>query len=83
MKRSNKPLTPAMQAVVEKMRDGWEYAHTSGHDWIQKGKIGHGGECIQVNGHTAFGLFQRGAFRQVRKLYYGGAVFHLSERFAK
>lgn len=77
----DKPLTPAMQAVVDKMRNGWEAAHSSGSDWIQKGKIGYGGEAIKVNSHTFFGLYKRGAFREVRKLSYGGSVFHLSKKF--
>lgn len=71
-----------MQFVIDKMRDGYEYAHSSGSNWIQKGKIGYGGESFNINGHTAFALYKRGAFKKVRKLNYGGSVYHLSKKFS-
>lgn len=75
-------LTPPQQFVIDKMKEGFEIAHSSGHDWMQK-KIGHGGESFNVNSHTMFALYKRGAFKKVRGLYYGGSVYHLSVKGKK
>lgn len=77
-----KKLTPPQRFVIDKMKEGFEYAHSSGSDWMQK-KIGHGGEYFRINGNTAFALYKMGVFKKVRELSYGGEVFHLSVKGKK
>jgi hypothetical protein len=72
-------LTKAQRAVIDKMKQGFEIAHSDGSCWMQK-RIGHGGESIKVNANTAYALHRLGAFKKDRALYYGGEVHHLSEK---
>lgn len=82
-KRQTRPLTPAMKTVIRTMREGWELARSGGWGagaWMQKGKIGHGGEHRTVNQSTFFGLYDRGLLKQTRKTTSGVTVYSLSER---
>lgn len=82
-KRQTRPLTPAMREVVELMRDGWELGRSGGWGagaWLQKGKIGYGGEMRRVSQATFFGLYDRGLLKQVRKTTSSAIVHHLSKR---
>lgn len=74
-----KKLTPPQRFVIHKMKQGFEIAHSDGRSWMQK-NIGCGGESINVHANTAHALYKMGAFKKVRKLYYGGEVHRLSEK---
>lgn len=63
-------LTPAMERVIELMKDGWELAHEGGHlsrVWLQKGGAGRGGPSEEVKMQTFDGLWRRGLVRPQSK----------------
>jgi hypothetical protein len=72
-------MTKAQRAVIDKMKQGFEIAHSDGRCWMQK-RIGCGGESINVHANTAHALYKMGAFKKDRELNYGGEVHHLSEK---
>jgi len=64
-------LSKLQQLVIDKMNDGWElgssasYRGSSGSCWLQKGKLGHGGESINVNRATLYSLLKRKLIKHI------------------
>ena len=74
-------LTPQQQAIVDKMRDGWELASNmtmEGGAWIQRGGAGRGGEYQAVNGNTFDALYKKGVIRQQSREF-PTAIYVLTE----
>jgi len=57
-----KKLSPAMQNVVDMMRDGWQLGKNGTFDgrwWLQKGGVGRGDKIEKVTAGTAYALYSR------------------------
>ena len=56
-------LTKAMKAVLHLMGSGWELGSGTGSmdgpPFLQKGRVGHGGESINTNHNTLHALWTR------------------------
>ena len=56
-------LTAAQTRVVELMEQGWELGEDvssfSGHAWLQKGGLGHGGSSEKVSRATVHALVSK------------------------
>jgi hypothetical protein len=65
-----KKLSPAMQKVIDLMRDGYELGRSTGYMsscWLQKGGLGRGGHCVSVNENTFHALYDRGLLKRVSR----------------
>ena len=62
---NRKPLSPAMQHVLDRMTEGWALGRSStvldgGLCWLQKNGVGQGGPCEDVKRATVDALHDRG-----------------------
>ena len=64
-------LSSLQQLVIDKMNDGWELGSTvgyrsySGSCWLQKGKLGYGGETIRTSHATLNSLLRRKLIKHI------------------
>ncbi len=63
-----KKLTRVQEALLEKLRNGWEAGTSNdarGRSWIQYKGIGRGGQAETVNGSTLHALAKAGHIKMV------------------